>query len=280
MTDKPANALGYRRDHVELARAACLHIATILGDLAGDIVVVGGLVPSLIVDQRNLPDGAEPHAGTLDLDLGLALAVLDNERYQTLAERLRVAGFSPDRNSRGQTVLQRWRTDGGVMVDFLVPPGPGASRGGRLRHFEKDFAAIVTPGLSLAFQDVVHVQLDGRTLSGERAQRTIQVCGPGAFMVLKALAFDGRGESKDAYDLFYVLRNFGNGPRDVADRMGPLMSAVETKLALDVLRRDFADLDAVGPARVASFLTAGPDDAIQAEVVGFVGRLLALCGRA
>ena len=102
MTVKPANAHGYRRDHVELARSACLHIATIVGDIAGDIVVVGGLVPSLIVDQRHLPEGAEPHAGTMDLDLGLALAVLDNERYQTLAERLRVAGQGrvlPDRRT-------------------------------------------------------------------------------------------------------------------------------------------------------------------------------------
>ena len=32
------------------------------------------------------------------------------------------------------------------------------------------------------------------------------MCGPGAFVVLKALAFRDRGEPKDAYDLVYVLR--------------------------------------------------------------------------
>lgn len=274
MTVKPVCASGYRRDHVELARAACLHIATILGDLADEIVVVGGLVPSLIVDQGKLPDGAEPHAGTMDLDLGLALSMLEGERYQKLSERLRHAGFCPDRNSAGHHVLQRWRAEGGVMVDFLIPPSAGASRGGRLRHFEKDLAAIVIPGLSLAFQDVVRVQVDGRTPPGELAQRTIQVCGPGAFVVLKALAFEGRGEGKDAYDLYYILRNYGDGPHDIAARIESIRSAPETTRAMDILRRDFSDIDAVGPVRVASFLTGGPDDVTQAEVIGFVGRLL------
>jgi hypothetical protein len=32
-----------------------------------------------------------------------------------------------------------------------------------------------------------------------------------AYVVLKALAFDSRGENKDAYDLFYVVRNYGVG---------------------------------------------------------------------
>ena len=46
-------------------------MATKLGDLLGEIVVVGGLVPYLLIDQEDLPSGLEPHAGTMDLDLGV-----------------------------------------------------------------------------------------------------------------------------------------------------------------------------------------------------------------
>ena len=52
-------------------------MATRLGDLLDEIVVVGGLVPYLLVDQENLPPGLGPHVGTMDLDMGLALAILD-----------------------------------------------------------------------------------------------------------------------------------------------------------------------------------------------------------
>ncbi len=92
-------------------------------------------------------------------------------------------------------------------------------------------------------------------------------------MVPKALAFDGRGENKDAYDLFHVIRNHGGGIRDVVDRLPPLLDDHEAIKAVDVLRRDFTDPDALGSRRVAEFVTGGPNFEIQADVVGFVSRL-------
>jgi hypothetical protein len=77
MADRPTTAVDYSLGQLERVRATCLYVATKLGDLLNDIVVVGGLVPSLIVDQATLPDGTEAHSGTQDLDLGLALALLE-----------------------------------------------------------------------------------------------------------------------------------------------------------------------------------------------------------
>lgn len=47
---KPRTAAGYHPSQARSVRATCLYVATKLGDLADDVVVVGGLVPSLIVD--------------------------------------------------------------------------------------------------------------------------------------------------------------------------------------------------------------------------------------
>ncbi len=44
MPDKPTTAAGYRGEHVELVRATCLYVATKLGDLSDDVVIIGGLV--------------------------------------------------------------------------------------------------------------------------------------------------------------------------------------------------------------------------------------------
>jgi len=51
MPDKPKRASEYESHQVELVRATCLYVATKLGDLMDQLVVVGGLVPSLIIDQ-------------------------------------------------------------------------------------------------------------------------------------------------------------------------------------------------------------------------------------
>ena len=274
--DKPKHGSEYQSEQVELVRATCLYVATKLGDLMDDVVIVGGLVPSLIVDHSALPEDIDAHVGTMDLDVGLQLVLLDDERYRELTARLRDAGFSTDTNEAGNPTRQRWAIEGTekVTIDFLIPPSREGDRPGRLRDIEPDFAAIVAPGLGCAFRDRQRVTLKGRTLFGEKATRDIWVCGAGAYVVLKALAFDSRGENKDAYDLFYVVRNFGTDVNDVVSKLQPLLDDAEARRALEVLRRDFTDPESTGPMRVAEFITGRRDDEIQADVVGLVTTLL------
>ena len=279
MADKPKRASEYKSEQLRLVRDTCLYVATKLGDLMDEVVVVGGLAPSLLIDQGKLPEGTSAHVGTMDLDVGLKLALLDERRYLTLTERLRGANFMPDQTDEGRPTRQRWKLSGTatVTVDFLIPPSRPEDQGGKLRDIESDFAAVIAPGLMLAFQDRRRVRIDGRTIVGEKAAREVWVCGPGAFVVLKALAFRGRGENKDAYDLYYLVRNFGDGIGDVATCLRPLLDDQEAQRALQILRDDFLDYEALGPRRVAEFLQGGPDADIQADVVGFVKALLDRC---
>jgi len=75
MPEKPSKAAEYSKDQSQLVKATCLYVATILGDYMEQAVIVGGLVPSLLIDQKNLPVGADSHVGTTDLDMGLSLAL-------------------------------------------------------------------------------------------------------------------------------------------------------------------------------------------------------------
>lgn len=279
--DKPDTQAGYDPAWVETVRSSCLYMATVLGDYVDeDLVVVGGLVPGLLIDQTDLPSGVDPHPGTMDLDLGLQIAVFDGARYREISKRLRDAGFEMDMNEKGNPTRQRWKivgSEGEAVVDFLIAPGSADDEAGSLRDLEVDFAAIITPGLDLAFRDREMIQISGTTIKGERCQRSIPVCGPGSFVVLKALAFDMRGLNKDAFDLFYVVRNYGSGPADVAARLSPLLDAEPAQHALQVLERDFSDSGAIGPMRVAAFVSTRDDVVLREDVVGFVSDLLEGC---
>ena len=276
MSSKPTTAAGYAPEMVTLVRSACLYLATKLGDLMDEIVVVGGLVPSLLIDQTNLPTDTDPHAGTMDLDLGIAFALVNEERYAEVTERLAGAGFKPDLNANGQPSRQRWCiNDPQVTVDFLIEPIQGdESNAGKLFSLSPAWAAIIAPGLHLAFQNSKTITLDEATIKGEHAKRQIRVCGAGAFVVLKALAFRNRGENKDAYDLFYLLRNYGNGIEEIADELRPLLDDPSTKQALRYLNEDFQSIDSIGPKRVAEFLYGQSDEAIQADAQGYLQHLL------
>lgn len=277
--DDLATAARYTPEALDRVQTACLTVATVLGDLMEEeITIVGGLVPSLIIDQENLPEGADRHPGTMDLDLALQLAVLEGSGYKEISERLRGAGFEPDRSSAGNLTVQRWVVAGGdnspVTVDFLIPPVEGAGRSGQIFHLEGDFGAIISPGLDLAFKDRMIQRLDGSNLRGDLLTRDVWVCGPGALVVLKALACRGREKPKDAFDLFYVLRNYGSGPAEVAERLRPFAEHTAVGRAREILASDFADERRTGPRRVARFLGMDDDDALHAEVVAFVSAFL------
>ncbi len=262
MPDKPTTAVGYKSEQVELVRSTCLYVATKLGDLMDELVVIGGLVPSLLIKQDQLPKGADAHVGTIDLDVGLTLALLDEGRYKTLTERLRRAGFGQDVNDEGNPTRQRWKVEHleneKVTVDFLIQPSLPDDKGGTLRDIEHDFAAVIAPGLHLAFQDRERVVLTGETILGEQAKRDVWVSGPGAYVVLKSIAFRLRGENKDAYDLYYLVRNYGAGVVDVAARFKPLIGDLAAQQALEYLYDDFRDHEGIGPRRVPSSLLAVP----------------------
>jgi len=270
--------MDYSPEATALVKQACLQITTYLQDfMEEDIVIVGGLVPTLIVDLAALPTDTERHSGTMDIDLGFSLALLGNpERYHRLADRLRKSGFAPDKNEKGNPSPQRWcYKDTSLTIDFLIS-GTGIE-GGKVAHIEDDFAAIEIPGLSLAFESPLSVLLEDETLEGELARRTVKVCNPGAYVVLKALAFRNRGNDKDAYDLYYVVRNFNDTERSVTDYFNQLPETVEKAVALTILSEDFASEGHLGPKRIARFLGDPNNDEILADATGFIQGFIKGC---
>ncbi len=272
---RPPTAAYYTPKDVELVRSACLTLATYLGSFLDDLVVVGGLTPTLLIE----PDGKrETHVGTRDLDLGLSLALLEESRYIELVAHLRSANFEPDVNEAGKPANHRWRhRDEHVTVDFLIAPPAAAALAtdAKVRVIEASLSAVLAAGLPLAFRDRKKVTLSGNTLRGEEATREFWVCGAGAFLVLKALAFRGRGEPKDAYDLFYVLENFGTTyVADVAGAVRPLLDSDVAREAIAILKADFSASNQPGPMRAAEFLSRSDDEAYRADRAGAVLELL------
>ena len=74
MPDKPSSSDGYGFEQLQGVHRTCLYLAARLGDLLDEIVVVGGLVPNLLVDQKNLPAGLRPDTYVDD-----ALSVIERD---------------------------------------------------------------------------------------------------------------------------------------------------------------------------------------------------------
>lgn len=251
---KPRHSSGYAPEDLEQVRSALLTVAVTLGSFLDDLCVIGGVVPSVLIDRTG--DDSEPlHFGTSDLDVALDVGLLDGGRYAELSERLRAEGFHADENAAGNPVFQRWRLEQlKVTIDFLIEPA--GDKPGTIKKLEADFGALVARGVNLAFEDREMVEVGGHTLAGEQLVRTVPICGPAAFTVLKAFALAGRGEPKDAYDLVYVLRHFPGGPAAVSERLVALPDQACVGEAVTELEAYFAEVDSVGSRRAAEFVLA------------------------
>jgi hypothetical protein len=113
------------------------------------------------------------------------------------------------------------------------------------------FGALITPGLELAFDERVNIELDGHTLTGEQTHRTVPVCGPAGTAIAERL------------------------------RLHAQLHAEVVARALGLLNRDFNTPDNIGPRRAAAFAittNAELDDAA-ADTHGFVDDLLRATAR-
>lgn len=230
--------------------------------MANDVVIVGGLVPSLLFSNEEPDPLLGTHVGTRDIDIALSLLILDEERYKTIRELMIDNGFTNDTSEEGNIIRQRWILSGrGVEVDFLMPldppDGPGA---GKPQHLTRDFAAIKVLGLDLAIEHKQMIDLTGVDLNGVQLTRAIPVCRPEILIVLKAIAIVERLKPKDAYDLCFVLRKIEGGPSAAASWLKglPLHKALERME--QSLRDNFKSIDDVGPRRVAQFMGDESED--------------------
>lgn len=241
-------------------------LLTLLGDVGPwreRIYLAGGLAPKYLVGQ--LPEGAQAHVGTADVDLiiGLALAGETSETYRTLQNNLEKAHFEQREPSF------RWARDVDgvtVMIEFLCETDEvGAGRIFRPKgeHTGSKLGAFNVRGAQLVRHDFVECSIEGKRLDGGGWSRVIlRVANILPYVVLKIFAFQDRHENKDAYDLVFTLLNAEGGPRSVGRTAAT--SAVsghgQVTEALQLLEERFRHVAQDGAAAYASFL-AHPDSA-------------------
>jgi hypothetical protein len=249
-------------------KATCLSVAQVLGDsITSDAVIVGGLVPTLL--YRNVVPAPETgaHVGTADVDLALDLVILNRDRYEDVTASLEANGFSPDTNEQGNVTRQRWRAANGARVDFLMPPVPPDTLGGKQQSLTSALAAFTMRGLDLALRHRVVITMTGKDLDGRSVERDLPVCSPEVFVALKGLAIAGRAKPKDAYDIHYVLLHDPHGPRALGEALQKHRPHDAVDVAIKALRRDYKEVDGRGPSDVCSFLGRGEDEELAGSVL-------------
>jgi hypothetical protein len=271
MKPEKYHAADYTALEVEAAKRVMIEVAQNLGEYADACVVVGGWVPELL-----LPEAEPKHTGSIDVDLALNPKRLSGERYARLLDALKRKGYQP-----GEKPFQLFkevkigREKIRVDVEFLAPKGAKKKKNRPKRV--PGFRVLETEGCALAFDDPAIVTIEGK-MPDERTNRvTIRVASVADFLVMKGYALAGRDKPKDAYDIYFCVKNYRGGPVALARELRPKLRLKEVRKGLEHIASKFRSAEDFGPSTVVRFLASGDADEqrFQAQdAFGQVERLL------
>jgi hypothetical protein len=249
---EPQSAADYDDRTTAAVKSVLIEIGQILGSFRGKFAVVGGAVPWLLLNNEDMP-----HFGSLDVDLGLHAEALGDGEYATLIEALMGNGYQQrEELRRFQLVRLVPAKDGGppidIIVDFLMP-----------RHVEivknnppliADFAVQKADGADLALRFYQMVAIDRPMPDGGTNRVEIAVCSIPALIAMKGHAIQGRYKQKDAYDIYYCIRNYPDGIDALAASCRPLLDHPSGLQGYRYIADKFEKPDAYGPTSVRRFV--------------------------
>jgi hypothetical protein len=229
-----------------------IEIGQILGSFKGKFAVIGGAVPWLLLNNEEMP-----HVGSLDVDLGLDAEALGDGQYATLVEALREQGYEQrEELRRFQLVRQVPTKDGGapidIIVDFLMPRDAEIIKNNP--PLVDNFAVQRADGADLAMRFYQMVVIDGPMPAGGTNRVELAVCSIPALLAMKGHALEGRYKQKDAYDIYYCIRNYPDGIGALAEACRPLLDHASGERGYRHIAGKFDTVDGYGPTCVRRFV--------------------------
>lgn len=250
---EPQFANDYDDRSTAAVKSVLIEIGQILGSFKGKFAVVGGAVPWLLLgDNEDMP-----HVGTLDLDLSLDSTALGDGEYAHLVDTLLGHGYAQrEMLKRFQLVRQIEASDGGppidVIIDFLRPRDADIIK--NVPPLISDFAVQGADGADLAVRFYQMVAIAGPMPHGGTNQVEVAVCSIPALLAMKGYAIEGRYKQKDAYDIYYCIRNYPGGPQALAEDCRPLLEHASGLKGYQCIAGKFDAVEGFGPTCVRRFV--------------------------
>ena len=250
MNPEPRQRDDYSPRQVEAARRVLVDLGQVLAAFEDCLVVVGGWVPDLLLEQAD-----EPHVGSIDVDLVLDAKKLADGRYADLLTLLlNTRRYKPGAKPF-QLVVEVDLKDGEkpveVEVEFL------ASREVKLKKNRpkllEGFRVLQADACGTAFHAPIRMEVSGRTVRGANNKVHLRIASLPDFLVMKAHALAGRDKPKDAYDFCYCLEHFPDGMKTLATVWKSRIKEKDVARAVEILRDKFDSVDAFGPGQVVEF---------------------------
>ena len=204
-----------------------------------------------------MSDVGERHSGKLDVDICLAHEALGDGEYARFVESLLKNGYRQRADLRQFQLLRTVSApDGGpaidVVIDFLMPRHAEIEK--NTPPLTRGFAVQRADGADLALKFRKTVVIEGYMPEGGRNLVRIAVASIPALLAMKGYAIQNRLKRKDAYDIYFCIRNFPDGLEALVQATVPLLEDDSAKKRYLAISSKFRSMDDFGPTCVREFV--------------------------
>ena len=238
----------YNQIAVNAAYSVLIEIVRVLGEYRDNIVLIGGWVPQILFQNEG-----EPHTGSIDIDLALDHRQITDDGYKSIHELLLDRGY---RQGKQPFIFHRIvkieGTEVSVQVDLLSGEYEGTGKSHRHQRIQEIRARKVR-GCDLAFNNPVELTIEGNLPGGAKDSVVIKVASIVSFLIMKAIVLDERLKEKDAYDIYYCLKQYSEKLDNLVTEFKPHLENGLIQEGLAILAKNFKTVDHTGPKFVAAF---------------------------
>jgi len=238
----------YNQIAVSAAYSVLIEVVRILGEYRDNIVLIGGWVPQFLFQNES-----EMHTGSIDVDLALDHRRITDEAYKSIHNLLLESKYE---QGNQPFIFHRMvnieGTEVRVQVDLLSGEYEGTGKSHRHQRVQEIHARKVR-GCDLAFGDPLDVSIEGNLPGGAKDSAVIKVASIVPFLIMKAIVLDDRLKEKDAYDIYYCLKQYSDKLDDLVAEFRSHLKNGLIKEGLEKLAKNFASEEHTGPKFVADF---------------------------
>lgn len=139
-----------------------------------------------------------------------------------------------------------------VQVDLLSGQYGGTKKGLRHQRMQGIFARKAI-GCDLAFEESIEVTVEGELPGGGKNSVKVCVASIVTFLVMKGMALTDRLKEKDAWDIYYCVKNYPGGLDSLANEFKPHTRNALVREGLEKISIQFASEGHIGSKFVADF---------------------------
>lgn len=242
------NSADYTEGQKEATHRILIELVNLFQEYQDDIRIVGGWVPDLMFPK-------EGHVGSVDVDILINHLTLQDAGYQNMALILKRNGYE-EHPEKYFSFVKNVVIDGisyPVDVDILAGIYGGTQLKKRSQHVQ-GIKALKATGGNYAFEfPPQKVRIEAKRPDGAIDVVHVNVVAVVPYLIMKTAAI-GRGKAKDAYDIYFLIKHYNGGVKELAKQF---QSLGDKQIVLDMkqkLNEKFASKEHSGPNDIADFM--------------------------